>query len=126
MCPVRRLRMCSARALPGLIGKIYFPKTMYWTGKGGARFIRPIRWIVALLGESVVPFEFAGVKSGNLTDGHRILGKAQHSGLDRNIRGHVEEQRRAAFGCRTSEPHRQRVSAKPSFLIRRCWKRLFT
>ncbi len=64
-------------SLPGLIGKIYFPKTMYWTGKGGARFIRPIRWIVALLGESVVPFEFAGVKSGNLTDGHRILGKAR-------------------------------------------------
>ena len=46
-----------AEALPGIILKIYFPKTMYWTGKSGPRFIRPIRWIVALLGDEVVPFE---------------------------------------------------------------------
>jgi len=63
-----------AEALPGIILKLYFPKTMYWTGKGGARFIRPIRWIVALLGADVVPFELAGVSSGNKTNGHRRLG----------------------------------------------------
>ena len=63
-----------ADALPGLILQIYFPKTMYWTGKGGPRFIRPIRWIVALLGEEIVPFELAGVRSGALTSGHRRLG----------------------------------------------------
>ena len=40
-----------AEALPQLILKTPFPKTMYWPGKGGARFIRPIRWIVALLGD---------------------------------------------------------------------------
>ena len=62
-----------AEALPDLILKLYFPKTMYWTGKGGARFIRPIRWIVALLGGDVVNFELAGVTSGNLTYGHRRL-----------------------------------------------------
>ena len=61
-------------ALPGVITGLYFPKTMYWTGKGGVRFIRPIRWIVALLGENVVPFEVAGVESGRTTGGHRILG----------------------------------------------------
>ncbi len=50
---------------------------MYWTGgKTGPRFIRPIRWIVALLGEEVIPFEIAGVKSGNVTRGHRILGSS--------------------------------------------------
>lgn len=65
-----------AAELPVLIGKIYFPKTMYWTGKGGFRFIRPIRWIVALLGGDVVPFELAGVKSGAVTSGHRRLGAA--------------------------------------------------
>ena len=54
--------------------KIPFPKTMYWTGKNGPRFIRPIRWIVALLGNEVIPFEIAGVKSGNVTSGHRRLG----------------------------------------------------
>ena len=63
-----------AEALPDLILKLYFPKTMYWTGKGGPRFIRPIRWIVALLGGEVVNFELAGVKTGNVTFGHRRLG----------------------------------------------------
>ncbi len=63
-----------AEALPGVILQIYFPKTMYWTGKGGPRFIRPIRWIVALLGEEIVPFALAGVRSGALTAGHRRLG----------------------------------------------------
>ncbi|MGH9582097.1 MAG: glycine--tRNA ligase subunit beta [Bryobacteraceae bacterium] len=60
--------------LPELIAGIHFPKTMYWTGKEGVRFIRPIRWIVARLDEQTVTFEVAGVKSGNLTRGHRILG----------------------------------------------------
>lgn len=71
----RRTLDILAEALPGLILKIYFPKTMYWAGKGGPRFIRPIRWLVALLGTRVVPFELAGVKSGNVTTGHRQLGK---------------------------------------------------
>jgi glycyl-tRNA synthetase beta chain len=60
--------------LPGVITGISFPKTMYWTGKGGVRFIRPIRWIVAVLGSDVVPFEVAGVSSADATRGHRILG----------------------------------------------------
>ena len=63
-----------ARELPNLILKIQWPKTMYWNDKA-TRFIRPIRWLVALLGDAVVPFEIAGVKSGNITFGHRILGK---------------------------------------------------
>ncbi len=64
-----------ARELPNLILKIQWPKTMVWNGKGTERFIRPIRWLVALLGDVVVPFEIGGVKSGNITRGHRILGK---------------------------------------------------
>jgi glycyl-tRNA synthetase beta chain len=64
-----------AEALPELILKIYFPKTMYWTGRAGARFIRPIRWLVAVLAENeVIPFEIAGVPSSNITDGHRRMG----------------------------------------------------
>ena len=47
---------------------------MYWTAKNGPRFIRPIRWIVGLLGDQVIPFEIAGVKSGSTTSGHRRLG----------------------------------------------------
>jgi glycyl-tRNA synthetase beta chain len=70
----RRTIDILAEALPAAILGIYFPKTMYWTGKTGPRFIRPIRWIVALLGEETVPFEIAGVRAGNLTCGHRRLG----------------------------------------------------
>ncbi len=64
-----------ARDLPNLILRIQWPKTMVWNGKGTERFIRPIRWLVALLGDAVVPFEIGGVKSGNTTGGHRVLGK---------------------------------------------------
>jgi glycyl-tRNA synthetase beta chain len=72
--PGRNIIDILAEALPGLILGLYFPKTMYWTGKGGPRFIRPIRWIVALLAEAIIPFELAGVRSGALTSGHRRLG----------------------------------------------------
>ncbi|MCC6858174.1 MAG: glycine--tRNA ligase subunit beta [Bryobacterales bacterium] len=63
-----------SQALPGLILGIHFPKTMYWTGQNGPRFIRPIRWLVALLGDEVVPFTIAGIESGRITSGHRRLG----------------------------------------------------
>src|SRR5271170_3151104 len=66
-----------AAELPQLILKLHFPKTIYWNGKGSERFIRPIRWLVALFGDSVVPFELAGVRAGNVSQGHRLLGKAQ-------------------------------------------------
>jgi len=75
--PGRTTRDVLVEALPDVVTKIYFPKTMYWTAKNGPRFIRPIRWIVALLGNDVVPFEVAGVKSNNVTSGHRTLGAAQ-------------------------------------------------
>jgi glycyl-tRNA synthetase beta chain len=70
----RAIKDILADSLPGVILGIYFPKTMYWTAKNGPRFIRPIRWIVALLGEEIVPFEIAGVRSGALSNGHRRLG----------------------------------------------------
>ena len=70
----RQTKDILAAALPGIVLQIPFPKTMYWTAKGGPRFIRPIRWIVALLGEEIVPLEIAGVHSGALTSGHRRLG----------------------------------------------------
>ncbi|MDW8355567.1 MAG: glycine--tRNA ligase subunit beta [Bryobacterales bacterium] len=63
-----------ARELPGLIWNISWPKTMYWR-RERERFIRPIRWVVALLDSRVVPFEVAGVASGNVTSGHRQLGR---------------------------------------------------
>src|SRR3954467_7076775 len=78
--------------LPELIRNIYFPKSMHWAGKGGVRFIRPIRWIVALLDECVVDFEIAGIRSGNKSRGHRILGPKEPipvtiSDYERQLRG---------------------------------------
>lgn len=64
-------------AIPQLVTGIPWPKTMYWTGKDGVRFIRPIRWLVALLGDEVLPVEVAGVKAADMTRGHRILGAKQ-------------------------------------------------
>lgn len=72
--PGRQTIEILSDGLPSAILNIYFPKTMYWAGKNGPRFIRPIRWLVALLGEDIVPFEIAGVRSGALTSGHRRLG----------------------------------------------------
>lgn len=66
-----------AGALPTLMTKIPWPKAMYWTGKGETTFIRPIRWIVALLGDSIVEFSLAGVQAGALSRGHRRMGSAE-------------------------------------------------
>ncbi|MBV9085467.1 MAG: glycine--tRNA ligase subunit beta, partial [Acidobacteriaceae bacterium] len=70
-------RELFTRVIPGMVTGIPWPKTMYWTGRDGVRFIRPIRWIVALLNDEVIPVEIAGVRSGNTTRGHRILGSKQ-------------------------------------------------
>ena len=59
--------------LPQLITGLNFPKSMHW-GNLDAKFVRPVRWLVALLDEEVIPVEFAAVKSGNVTRGHRFLG----------------------------------------------------
>jgi glycyl-tRNA synthetase beta chain len=73
--PGRQATVILSEVLPEAIREISWPRSMYWTGAQGPRFIRPIRWIVALFGGKVVPFSFAGVKSGNRTEGHRFLGK---------------------------------------------------
>jgi glycyl-tRNA synthetase beta chain len=64
-----------AEILPRAIEEISWPRSMYWLGAQGPRFIRPIRWIVALLDGKSVPFSFAGLRAGSHTVGHRFLGK---------------------------------------------------
>ena len=58
--------------LAALVGSIEFTKTMRW-GRGQLRFIRPIRWLLALYGDQVVPLELDGLVSGRRTYGHRFL-----------------------------------------------------
>jgi len=59
-----------AKLLPELIAALKFDKTMRWNSTNVA-FSRPIRWLVALLGKHVIPFEYAGVTSGRTTFGTR-------------------------------------------------------
>src|SRR5579864_8197686 len=61
------------QALPKELASIYWPKSMYWRAKN-ERFVRPVRWLVALLDGEVVPLEFAGVRAGRESSGHRTLG----------------------------------------------------
>src|SRR4051812_5307837 len=63
-----------AEMLPKEIAGIYWPKSMYWRPGKPERFVRPVRWIVAMLDGEVIPLEFAGVKAGSETCGHRVLG----------------------------------------------------
>jgi glycyl-tRNA synthetase beta chain len=88
----RPAREILAEVLPRVMHELTFPRSMYWTGKKGARFIRPVRWIVALLDGKVIPLEYEMVSSGNASEGHRFLGrsKIQVSGP----RDYVEKLRR--------------------------------
>ncbi|GAC1435585.1 MAG: glycine--tRNA ligase subunit beta [Terriglobales bacterium] len=58
--------------LPKEISAIYWPKNMYWH-KPNERFVRPVRWLVAMLDGEVIPLEFDGVRAGNESRGHRLL-----------------------------------------------------
>jgi len=98
-----------AETLPQTIQEISWPRSMYWTGARGPRFIRPIRWIVAILNGKVVPFSFAGVNAGNRTDGHRFLGK-------RNIQlsgpGDYEAKLKKNFVISRPRERRERIEAE--------------
>ncbi|GGH26634.1 glycine--tRNA ligase subunit beta [Paenibacillus segetis] len=62
-----------AEGLLGILHAMNFPKNMRW-GSYDFKFVRPIRWMVALFGNEIIDIEIAGVKSGNVTRGHRFLG----------------------------------------------------
>jgi glycyl-tRNA synthetase beta chain len=62
-----------AAELPKEIAGIYWAKNMYWRAGKPERFVRPVRWMVALLGGDVVPVEFGGKTAGAVTYGHRVL-----------------------------------------------------
>ena len=70
-----------ASLLPDLLGSlitaISWPKSQRW-GSRREQFSRPVRWLLALLGERVVPVQFAGLVAGNTTRGHRFLAPGPH------------------------------------------------
>ena len=62
-----------ATELPKEVLAIYWAKNMYWRAGKPERFVRPVRWVMALLDSAVVPVEIAGIAAGNASRGHRIL-----------------------------------------------------
>jgi glycyl-tRNA synthetase beta chain len=108
--PGRATTEILAEALPQLILKTPFPKTMLWPGKGGARFIRPIRWVVALLDNQIIPFEITDVRSGNESSGHRKLGATRFPVTYETF----EEDLRKNFVILSAEERRKRIRAVPT------------
>ena len=80
VAPVRRIGRPTtealAQALPDFIAGIRFDKSMRWNASDIA-YSRPIRWIVALYGQTVIPFSYAGLASGNVTLGLRPYGSPE-------------------------------------------------
>jgi glycyl-tRNA synthetase beta chain len=62
-----------AETLPKEISALYWPKAMYWR-KRGEVFVRPVRWLLAMLDEHVIPMELFGTPAGKTSRGHRIIG----------------------------------------------------
>ena len=63
--------------LPAAIASLSFPKSMRWGGNETS-YARPIKWLLAMLDDRLINIEYAGVKSGNKTGGHRVLGAGPH------------------------------------------------
>jgi glycyl-tRNA synthetase beta chain len=72
----RPTKLVLEELLPQLIAKLTFPKAMKWNSTG-ARFARPVRWLVALYGGATLSVESVGITAGNKTAGHRVLGSAK-------------------------------------------------
>jgi glycyl-tRNA synthetase beta chain len=68
----RRAAEILVETLPKEISSIHWPKNMYWH-KPSERFVRPVRWLVAMLDSEVIPLTFAGIQAGNQSHGHRSL-----------------------------------------------------
>ena len=62
-----------AAELPKEVLSLYWAKNMYWRAAKPERFVRPVRWVVALLDAAIVPLEIAGIAAGNSSRGHRVL-----------------------------------------------------
>jgi glycyl-tRNA synthetase beta chain len=65
-----------AQQFPKLLAGLSFPKAMHWN-ETGVRFARPIRWLLALCHGTVLPFEYAGIRAGSVSYGHRFVGRGQ-------------------------------------------------
>src|SRR5579864_2239367 len=92
--------------LPKEISAIYWPKNMYWR-KQSERFVRPVRWLVAMLDGETLPMEFDGIRAGNVSRGHRILTDAPVT-VPGPVSAYVDSLRAAKVLGRGEREHRIR------------------
>jgi glycyl-tRNA synthetase beta chain len=93
------------QVLPGFILSIPFPKSMRWMDKD-IRFARPIHWVLALSGGAAVAFDLNGIKSGNLSRGHRFMSPGQF--LVKDFKSY-QQQAEPNFVVIDPEVRRQRI-----------------
>ena len=109
VCTRREPGRPALEVLPGLLaqllGGIAWPKVMRW-GSGAHSFVRPVHWLVALYGGEVLALEFAGVRAGRASRGHRFLGPPPGIELDGSAAGYVAALRQAHV---IVEPDRRRI-----------------
>jgi glycyl-tRNA synthetase beta chain len=96
-----------AAEMPKELAGIYWAKNMYWRAGRPERFVRPVRWMVALLGNNVVPVEFGGYVAGSVTYGHRVLFGEQAISL--KAPGEYEDALLGGFVVADVEARRQRI-----------------
>src|SRR5579864_2909040 len=92
--------------LPAELKQLHWPKAMYWRAKSES-FVRPVRWLVAMLDDQVVPLEFGGIRAGKQSRGHRILSVGEIA-IPRAGSAYVEALRGAKVLGRTEREHQIR------------------
>ena len=92
--------------LPKELAGIYWAKTMYWRPEK-ERFVRPVRWMVAMLGDEGILVDFGGYVSNDVTFGHRVMHGAEQ--IELTLAGEYEERLRAAYVIVDVEARRQRI-----------------
>ena len=95
-----------SESLPKEIASLYWPKNMYWR-KTNERFVRPVRWLVAMLDGQIVPLEFGGIRAGNESRGHRILSSGDVK-IPRAGASYIDALRSAKVLGRTEREHQIR------------------
>jgi len=95
-----------AEGLPKELAGIYWAKNMYWR-KPNERFVRPVRWVVAMLDGETIPLEFDGIRAGNTSRGHRILAGGAVT-ISRADSAYVESLRAAKVLGRAEREHQIR------------------
>lgn len=107
LVPGRPAQAILAEVAPRAVLELSFPRSMYWTGSKGTRFVRPIRWVVALLDDRVVPFTIGEVRSDRQSHGHRFLAREDPVAIRKA--GDYAERLRANFVFARPEERRRKM-----------------